>query len=223
MVAFFISMSLPVQVVSDRVLEFDLSSFTDQLRWSVFDLLQTMQSGFPGWQPFLIADKLAMIHSESVQSPDEVQHLARIVESVLFRCTAFPERGFDTHVFEVQFGGELGPDLHRIARLNGLNSRQWVTGFLSGIYVVGFNGFLPGFSYLTGLDKTLSAPRLTEPRPMVKAGSLGIAEQYCAIYPSDSPGGWNLVGWVNRQVFSIDHEPPCLMMPGDRVTFVEAE
>lgn len=55
-------------------------------------------------------------------------------------------------------------------------------------------GFLPGFSYLGGLDERIHTPRLANPRIRIPAGSVGIGGSQTGIYPLDSPGGWQLLG-----------------------------
>ena len=53
----------------------------------------------------------------------------------------------------------------------------------------------PGFAYLDGLPDVLRAvPRRARPRPAVPAGSVALANGHAAVYPTASPGGWQLVG-----------------------------
>ncbi|MEL6168680.1 MAG: carboxyltransferase domain-containing protein, partial [Pseudomonadota bacterium] len=39
------------------------------------------------------------------------------------------------------------------------------------------------------------------------------------IYPTESPGGWNLIGRTPAEMFAIGANPPALLAPGDRVRF----
>jgi KipI family sensor histidine kinase inhibitor len=78
-------------------------------------------------------------------------------------------------------------------------------------------GFRPGFAYLTGLDPALVVPRRATPRPRVPAGALAIADVYTAVYPSESPGGWHLIGHVAEPMFTAAGARLSL---GDRVRFV---
>lgn len=86
----------------------------------------------------------------------------------------------------------------------------------SAIYTVDTIGFAPGFAYLSGLDPRLVKPRRATPRPRVPAGSIGIAGDRTAVYPFDSPGGWNLIGRVTEKMFG---EAGSLLHLGDRVRF----
>lgn len=110
-----------------------------------------------------------------------------------------------------------GPDLAEIARLTGCPD---VVAELTGIeFTVAFGGFAPGFAYLTGLPEQLQVPRRATPRTRVPAGSVGLAGPYAGIYPSASPGGWQLVGRTDALLFDVDRDPPALLHPGVRVRF----
>jgi len=85
---------------------------------------------------------------------------------------------------------------------------------------VAFCGFAPGFAYLTGLPWTV--PRLDTPRPRVPAGSVALAGGYAGIYPTASPGGWQLIGRTGAELFDARREPPALLAPGTRVRLVAA-
>jgi KipI family sensor histidine kinase inhibitor len=83
--------------------------------------------------------------------------------------------------------------------------------------VAAFSGFAPGFSYLSGLPAELAVPRLESPRPRVPAGSVAIADTWCGVYPSASPGGWSLVGRTDVVTWDQAREQPALLAPGTRV------
>ena len=85
---------------------------------------------------------------------------------------------------------------------------------------VAFLGFAPGFAYLSGLPPELRVPRLPEPRVSVPAGSVALADEYAAIYPAASPGGWRLLGRADVVLFDLSADPPTTLLPGTRVRFV---
>ena len=88
-----------------------------------------------------------------------------------------------------------------------------------GEYQVQFIGFMPGFPYLSGLPDVLRGiPRRSSPRTRVPAGSVAIAEEYCGIYPAESPGGWWLLGRTPLSVCDPVSDY-FLLKPGDRVQF----
>lgn len=67
-------------------------------------------------------------------------------------------------------------------------------------------GFLPGFSYLGGLDERIHTPRLANPRIRIPAGSVGIGGSQTGIYPLDSPGGWQLLGLTPVKTYDPERE-----------------
>lgn len=112
------------------------------------------------------------------------------------------------------YGGE---DLDDVARATGLSAAEVIERHARAVYTVDTIGFRPGFAYLTGLDPALVVPRRATPRPRVPAGALAIADIYTAVYPSESPGGWNLLGQVAEPMFTAAGSRLSL---GDRVRFV---
>lgn len=120
----------------------------------------------------------------------------------------------------VHYGGEYGPDLAFVAEHNRLTPQEVIDIHSGQLYPVYMMGFTPGFPYLGGLDKRIAAPRLTSPRTLVKAGSVGIAGQQTGIYPIDSPGGWRIIGRTDFVLFDSTADPPFTLSPGDLVRFV---
>ncbi len=109
-----------------------------------------------------------------------------------------------------------GADLDAVAQELGLTREQAIARHLEAEHVVSFLGFAPGFAYMTG---GFALPRLRTPRVRVPAGSIAVAEGYTGIYPSQTPGGWWLLGRTSAQMFDPASRPPSLLQPGDRVVF----
>jgi KipI family sensor histidine kinase inhibitor len=80
-------------------------------------------------------------------------------------------------------------------------------------------GFLPGFPYMGDLDPALEMPRRSEPRVRVPVGAVAIAGRQTAIYPWESPGGWQLLGRCPVPLFDADRTEPALLAQGDMVQF----
>lgn len=124
-----------------------------------------------------------------------------------------------TVTLTVEYDGE---DLPAVAKVSGLSVQDVVDLHSRAIYRVAFNGFSPGFAYLSGLPTELRLPRRATPRTRVPAGSLAIAAHYCAIYPHASPGGWHLIGSCDAELFDHSRNPPALLQPGTHVRFEQA-
>ena len=57
----------------------------------------------------------------------------------------------------------------------------------------------------------------------IPAGSVALAAGLSAVYPSDSPGGWQIVGRTDVTLFDPDRDPPSLLQPGTLVRFTDGE
>jgi KipI family sensor histidine kinase inhibitor len=134
-----------------------------------------------------------------------------------------PERQVDEPVGDVVEIAVVydGPDLDAVARATGLSTDDVVERHRAGRYVCAFCGFAPGFGYLTGLDPALHVPRRATPRTRVPAGSVAIAAEYTAVYPSVSPGGWHLIGRTDAALWDPGRAEPSLIRPGAIVRFAE--
>ena len=113
-----------------------------------------------------------------------------------------------------------GQDLDEVAKLTGLSKSKVIELHSSTTFTAAFAGFAPGFMYCVGLPEVLQLPRRSTPRVKVPAGSLAMADTYTTIYPLNSPGGWNLIGTTDVQMFDASAQQPSLLLPGDRVRFV---
>ena len=113
-----------------------------------------------------------------------------------------------------------GPDLAEVSRLTGLGAEEVIAAHTGTPWRVAFGGFAPGFAYLTDGDPRLQVPRRAEPRPLVPAGSVGLAGEFSGIYPRDSPGGWQVIGRTTAALWEAGRQPPALLSPGRWVRFV---
>jgi KipI family sensor histidine kinase inhibitor len=112
-----------------------------------------------------------------------------------------------------------GPDLAEVARRTDMSVDEVIRRHAAGEYIVAFCGFAPGFGYLTGLDAALHLPRRSVPRTRIPAGSVAIADRFTSVYPSNSPGGWHLIGRTTTVMWDVERQPPALLTPGTRVRF----
>ena len=115
-----------------------------------------------------------------------------------------------------------GPDLADVAALWSVSVDEVVARHAATEFVAAFCGFAPGFSYLAGLPPELAVPRRPSPRTRCGAGSVGLADTWCGVYPTDSPGGWQLIGRTDARLWDADRDAPALLPPGTRVRFVNA-
>ncbi len=116
-----------------------------------------------------------------------------------------------------------GPDLAEVADMVGCTAEGVVELVTAQTLTVAMVGFSPGFAYLTGLPEQLRhIPRRLRPRPAVNAGSVALANGYAAVYPTASPGGWQLIGQTHEPLFTPSKSPYARLAAGDRVRFERA-
>lgn len=111
-----------------------------------------------------------------------------------------------------------GPDLLSAARILGLQPEALVALHTGREYLVYQLGFRPGFGFLGQTDARLEIDRLATPRLQVPAGSVGIAGRQTGVYPSPSPGGWQLIGRCPLPMLRPE-EDFARLHAGDRVRF----
>jgi len=125
----------------------------------------------------------------------------------------------DTHVIPVCYEGEYAPDLEELASHVGCSPEEVVALHSGAEYVVAGLGFSPGFGFLQGLPEQLRCPRKARPRARVPKGALGIANDQTGVYPSETSGGWNLIGRTPLALVNYSEVSPSRFAVGDRVRF----
>lgn len=113
----------------------------------------------------------------------------------------------------------FGIDLEKIANEKNLTIKEIITKHTKVPYLVYFIGFLPGFLYLGGLNESLFVQRKSSPRLQIAKGSVAIGGKQTGVYPSDSAGGWNIIGRTPISFFNPTLENPCFAKSGDKIQF----
>lgn len=119
----------------------------------------------------------------------------------------------------VYYSVDYGLDLPRIAKHSNLTVEQVITLHQAQEYRVYAIGFAPGFAYLGEVDNLIAMPRLASPRAKVPQGAVAIADRQTAVYPAESPGGWNIIGLCPTDMFQPNRKPTMPFNVGDTVRF----
>ncbi|MDN3611596.1 5-oxoprolinase subunit B family protein [Vibrio ostreicida] len=145
-----------------------------------------------------------------------VPYLEKLVTEAI---KAMPEDS-ETALIElpVYYHQDVGPDLLYYLE-QGLALSQVIEHHANQEYTVGAIGFAPGFAFLTSVAEVLSRPRRPSPRVSVPKGSVGIANANTAIYPNESPGGWNIIGNCPMDLYHPDQWPILPFTIGSKVRF----
>ncbi|MFC4334821.1 5-oxoprolinase subunit B family protein [Salininema proteolyticum] len=116
-----------------------------------------------------------------------------------------------------------GPDLDQVAEELSMSVDALKALHMSSTFTAAFSGFMPGFAYMEGFPRPVR--RHSEARTEVPAGAVGLAADYCGIYPRSTPGGWKLIATMvdPERLWDERHEPAALIYPGTRVRFEEVQ
>jgi len=163
------------------------------------------------------ARTVLLVLDPQVTSPDRVRALVEHLEP-----GDGPAAADDEPVVEVPVVYD-GEDLGDVADFLGCGTDEVVRRHTSGLWTVAFCGFAPGFGYLTADEGDWRMPRRDNPRTRVPPGSVALAGEFSAVYPRETPGGWQLIGRTDLTVFDLDRDPPALLTPETRVRFVVAD
>ncbi|MEM6803879.1 MAG: 5-oxoprolinase subunit PxpB, partial [Bacteroidota bacterium] len=136
----------------------------------------------------------------------EAHQLDRVIAKRILKIPVCYETPFSLDKEEVL--GQLGLNWEEIIRLHTQTKFR--------VYML---GFLPGFTYMGKLPLGLACKRKAKPRLRVPARSVGLAGLQTGIYPSEAPGGWQLIGKTPLEVFDPTHEKTFLLEAGDELFF----
>ena len=120
----------------------------------------------------------------------------------------------------VHFDTESALDLNVVSKHSGLSPDEVIEIFTGKTYRVFMLGFLPGFSYMGEVDDRIATPRKETPRTLVPKGSVGVAGKQTGIYSLASPGGWQIIGRTEVEMFTPDADSPSYLQAGDEIKFV---
>lgn len=164
----------------------------------------------PGYRSLLVVyDPLTVAAAELMERIAEAaaqQGLAGLPQAKLLTVPVF-------------YGGDYGPDLEGVAGHLGISSDEVIRLHTETVYRVYMIGFTPGYPYMGELPAALAVPRRSTPRTRVPKGSVGIAQRQTGIYPVESPGGWQIIGWTPIELFDPSRQLPSLLEMGDQVKF----
>lgn len=190
----------------------DLSKTMALYRYVVTRSLPGVKELVPAARTLLVHYEPHLISATSLvallrELEKEVAGQAASTEQVLGRLVEIP----------VRYDGE---DLRDVAQLLGISVAQVIERHTAQPYDAAFAGFAPGFVYLSG-GANFQVPRKQSPRTKVPAGSVALGGSFSAVYPSASPGGWQLLGTTEVAMWDLHRAEPAYVQPGFRVQFVD--
>ncbi|GAB1814680.1 5-oxoprolinase subunit B family protein [Mycobacterium sp. MUNTM1] len=209
--------NLPTELVGntvvdygDRALMVQCGSTAEVLAWA--DALRA--AAIPDVVDVVPAARTVLVKLDGPRHQGVIRHRLRKMNVAASPDTA-AERRADV-VIDVVYDG---PDLAEVADQTGLTIAGVIDAHTSTLWRVGFSGFAPGFAYLVDGDPRLRVPRRAEPRTSVPAGSVALAGDFSAVYPRQSPGGWQLIGRTDAVLWDLQRPNPALLTQGMWVQF----
>jgi KipI family sensor histidine kinase inhibitor len=218
------SSNAKIEFVSDAALliTFESPSLIESNR-KVLSLFEKLQREIKTWPITNLHPAYGSLLIDFDPAQCEPRKLERNLQTVLASQFLEEQKTGELITIPVIYGGDEGPDLEEVAHIAGLSPQQVIELHSSVEYTVAFVGFAPGFPYLLGLPEKLESPRKKAPRLTVPAGSVAVAGLQTGIYPTVSPGGWQLIGQAKVVLFDPRKNQPTFLKPGDRVLFVPAQ
>ena len=163
----------------------------------------------PSYNKLIIQYDLLFVSSDSI-----IKYIASIKEDHLTYQNN--KKKFE---LPICYDTEYGLDLASISKRNKISIEEIIHLHHKTSFYVYMMGFMPGFPFMGDLTNKLFTSRLKTPRVLVPAKSVAIVEKFCAIYPFDSPGGWNIIGKTPSKLFEKNKKNPFLLYPGAQVKF----
>ncbi|MHA7812712.1 MAG: 5-oxoprolinase subunit B family protein [Phycisphaerales bacterium] len=160
---------------------------------------------------------LITLHSKCEHAVDPARLLELVGNGLI--PSSIESHSTETRLIPICYHESLGLDVRQIAAHAGCSVDEVIELHLGRTYSVKSIGFSPGFAYLTEVDERLRTPRRSSPRARLRAGSVGIAEEMTAVYPSAGAGGWHIIGASPCRMFDPHVDSPSLLRVGDRVRF----
>jgi KipI family sensor histidine kinase inhibitor len=214
-----VSSDLPTELMGNTVLDYgdhalmvQCGSTAEVLAWAA----ALRGAALPGVVDIVPAARTVLVKLESPRYQGVTRQRLRKLPVTADSIPAAPSDRSADVVIDVVYDG---PDLAEVADLTGLTTAQVITAHTSTLWRVGFSGFAPGFAYLVDGDPRLRVPRRSDPRTSVPAGSVALAGEFSAVYPRQSPGGWQLIGHTDAVLWDIDRPTPALLTQGMWVRF----
>lgn len=177
----------------------------------------------PAYASTTIFYDLLKVQNEFVGSRTAFEAIKNLTAEALNNLRSLQTESERIIEIPVHFDPDAALDLENVAEQHNLTREDVISIFTMTTYRVFMLGFLPGFTYMAEVDERIATPRHETPRTLVPKGSVGIAGRQTGIYSLDSPGGWQIIGRTDTELFTPYERDLCLLQPGDSVRFVETK
>ncbi|WP_159841006.1 5-oxoprolinase subunit B family protein [Nocardia sp. CY41] len=211
-----------IRAAGDRAL-----LITPQRRDMVAELVAALRDRpVPGVQDMLPAAETVLL---TLETPGVAEAVRRSLTTLLVELHAerrvsrgtLPDSAFHADPVSIPVRYD-GADLDEVARMLEVTPAEVIAAHTGTVWRCAFVGFAPGFGYLESPDGRLSVPRRAQARTSIPAGAVALAGGYSAVYPRSTPGGWQLIGTTDLEMWDAERDPPALIRAGASVRFIDA-
>ncbi|MCF7567960.1 5-oxoprolinase subunit PxpB [Sabulilitoribacter arenilitoris] len=194
------------QVINKKIL-YDVLAFKNKILKNDIELIIDINTAYNSL--LITYKKIKTSFNTQVSILKETYSQENIYNKQIFKQWEIP----------VCYDVDFGVDLKTISLAKNTTKEFIIKQHSQAIYTVYFIGFLPGFLYLGGLHKALCFPRKETPKLQIEKGAVAIGGNQTGIYPSESPGGWNIIGNTPISFFNVTKNNACFAKPGDSIKF----
>ncbi len=176
-----------------------------------------------------LVDHLRGVHDE-LPEQGEIEIPSRTIEMPIALDDSQTRGAVERYIHSIRRDApncEGGNNIDYIVRCNGLADRdEFYEQVLSTEYWTGFIGFFPGLPFMFPTDprNVVVVPKYNPTRTWTPEGAVGIGGPCFAIYPVESPGGYQVFG-RSIPVYDLQkrnaafRDDELLLRPADRVRF----
>lgn len=156
------------------------------------------------------------IVKEQVTLAEATLSVRAIVEKLSTSVTPHEE---SVSIIPVCYEKPYDLDSDEVCEQAGITKEELITLHTSTTFHVYMLGFVAGFAYMGSLPSSLECKRKATPRLRVPKGSVGLAGLQTGIYPTEAPGGWQIIGQTPVEMFNPNLAQTSLLRPGQKVRF----
>jgi inhibitor of KinA len=179
-------------------------AISSKFRHGIVDVIPSYTSVFVEFHPLRVTyQQINHWLNETLSRLDSLEHMIKPQQISL----------------PVYYHPDVAPDLESLAKERGLTVEEVIQIHSQIEYTVCAIGFAPGFAFLASVDERIAMPRHAEPKSKVAKGSVGIAGRQTAVYPLETPGGWQVIGNCPMSLFTPEQSPMMPFNVGDLVRF----
>jgi len=175
----------------------------------------------PAYSSLTVFYDLIEVRKTHGEFSDSFSFVKKFIENALINSGNIKKSKPRLIEIPVNYSKKFAIDLEFVACNANLSEKEVVKIHTAQTYRVFMIGFLPAFAYLGEVDERIAAPRKLTPRLKIEKGSVGIAGKQTGIYPLESPGGWQIIGKTDLEMFQPEKKEISLLKTGDSVKFYD--